>query len=673
MAVLTQPVVKADGFFNYKLFQQFKGLNREDSVENILDVEADDLFNTISYPRGSIRKRKGTLKVHSTALNSGAALTGGREVEFKNGTVVDVYSSKTVLYSKSGSTFTPITGAVSLTDSQDNLMSSQVFLNVLYMAFRSGDGLVKWTGSGNASAVTTPNNDAIILAKFKNRLWVVEDTEPNLLYPSDSNAETFTAGNAVNLDTDDGDKVRAMHPHLDELVAFKERSIWKLTHTRTVPAFAPREIAAGQGIGCVSHQSVVAVENFRNEGSPALLFRGRSNYYALVGDTPIPIGDKILPLLREFNRERAQYVSAGIDKDLKLVYFNESTGGSPTHNRCLAYDWEDDAWFLLDYAFNGFVQKVVSGVPQTWGLQYNGFIVQTHIGESDAALEDQTYETGGGDQALGSNAATNDYLAQSFQPSVSDDLARVQVKLKIGAGSPTGKIYCHIYSDDGAGQPDTKLATATNDLDVDTKLTSAYTFFEFLFDSLALTSGTTYHIVLNFDTPSASNYVAWEVDTSGSYANGSLNYSGDASSWTEVSGSDLSFKTFMGSEAITAYRITARLDIGEANMDKQFLRMLIIAESLGNWDVDLYMRKDFLSDWAQLDSINTGSGATIGGTWVLGTSKLGNFVAVEAFIDLSIVGKRIQFKIQNNNANEPFNIFAMNIYFDRVGTWAPSS
>jgi hypothetical protein len=671
MTIMTQPIVESGGYDVYRIFQMFGGLNLEDSVDNIKDIETDDMMNVITDEIGSRRKRRGNQKVNATALNSGAAITGGREVDFKGGSTYVFIAAQNKVYEKDGTTYTDITGAATITNDDDNLMSSDVFLDTIYMAFRSGDGLFKRdsTGAANIAAVTTPNNDAKLVIKYKNRLWVVEASEPNLLYPSDVDAETFTAGNAVNMDSDDGDEIVGLAVDKEELVVFKKRRIYRISHTRTVPAFAKREVARGQGIGSASHSSITQVENFRNQGLTAVLFRGADNYYSLVGDTPIPIGNRIKKRLQDYNRARAEYVSAGTEKDLSLIYWSESTGPSPTHNRIWAYNWIVDQWFPLDMAFNAYIQHVETGEPQLWGGQYDGFLVQSDVGESDASVVDQSYDSGSANRAFGSDPAANDFISQGFKPGVTDDIARVQVKLKIGAGTPTGNINCHIYSD-SSGEPGTRLYTSTTTL-LAASLTSAYTFFEFLFapDS-ELTSGTQYHLVLAFDTADASNYVAWKEDTSGSYASGTVHTSGDSSTWTEVAASDVAFKTFMGSAAISSYFTTARLDVADPGTTKHWARMLIVAESMGDWDVDVYMRTDFSSTWTSLGTINTAGGDVLGSTWVLGTSELGKAVAIETWIDLSITGKRIQLKFENNNANEPFNIYAIIILHNRIGVHA---
>lgn len=131
-----------------------------------------------------------------------------------------------------------------------------------------------------------------------------------------------------------------------------------------------------------------------------------------------------------------------------------------------------------------------------------------------AALQDSIGEspTGGNNLGVGSTTA---WVGASFIPASSYTVTRVDVPLKIRAGAPlTSPVSAYIYSNN-AGVPGTSIGAALST--IQPLLTSAYTYYAFNFTGVALTSGTTYWLVLQ-TTPDTVNNVAWG-DHSGATGN----------------------------------------------------------------------------------------------------------------------------------------------------------
>lgn len=143
-------------------------------------------------------------------------------------------------------------------------------------------------------------------------------------------------------------------------------------------------------------------------------------------------------------------------------------------------------------------------------------------------------------------------VAQSFQPSVSNVLNKVSLKVK-KIGSPSD-VKVRIMADKSS-EPDKNHVLATGTLFANLVSTN-YSFIDVTFDTLPnLTSGSTYWIMV--DAPSSSsNYWVWQNDLAKSYSCGnpdaclgmwSPEWSAGNPSWNSISpGGDLSFKTFMG-------------------------------------------------------------------------------------------------------------------------------
>ena len=118
----------------------------------------------------------------------------------------------------------------------------------------------------------------------------------------------------------------------------------------------------------------------------------------------------------------------------------------------------------------------------------------------------------------------------SFVPSSDYALTRLSMKLKIHAGTPTGNVTAYVYSNN-AGKPGTLLATSTTTISAAT-VTSTAAWFTWDFAGIALTSGTTYHLVLATDNPSDTNSLQFRANTG---TGKSVNCSADASTWSSLS------------------------------------------------------------------------------------------------------------------------------------------
>ncbi|MDD5416004.1 MAG: hypothetical protein PHE48_03325 [Candidatus Daviesbacteria bacterium] len=146
-------------------------------------------------------------------------------------------------------------------------------------------------------------------------------------------------------------------------------------------------------------------------------------------------------------------------------------------------------------------------------------------------------------------------VAQSFQPSVSNVLNKVSLKVK-KIGNPSD-VTVRIMADK-SGQPDKNHILATGTL-YSNLVSTNYpidNWIDVTFDTLSnLTTGVTYWIMIDTSSNS-SNYWAWQNDLAKSYTCGnpdlcfgmwSSDWSSGNPSWAAVSpGDDLSFKTFMG-------------------------------------------------------------------------------------------------------------------------------
>lgn len=210
-----------------------------------------------------LAKRNGTTQ--STSLGAfthlGASAyepTGGtkRIVVCRNG------ASNAQLYMSTNGTAYSAIGSANLTkDLQMNFIQASDKL----VGF-NGSEVVDYDGT-----TVTKNRSGIPLGKFAfwfhNYLFVggVAGT-PNRLFWSDlGNPLAFTSSNFIDINANDGDALTALNTINDELVVFKNNSIWSITGF-SGSTFSTTTIAGQNtnskfnGHGTPSHQSVVAVE-----------------------------------------------------------------------------------------------------------------------------------------------------------------------------------------------------------------------------------------------------------------------------------------------------------------------------------------------------------------------------------------------------------------------------
>jgi hypothetical protein len=121
-------------------------------------------------------------------------------------------------------------------------------------------------------------------------------------------------------------------------------------------------------------------------------------------------------------------------------------------------------------------------------------------------------------------------------------LVEARLWLKIGAGTPTGNMYCELFLSDGASPAEpTGAVLATSEVFDTNRLTSSYveTIFRFN-DNVTLTADEDYFIVIQHPDGDASNYVHADGDTT-SADDGNYAYY-QAAAWTGVTGDALRFE-----------------------------------------------------------------------------------------------------------------------------------
>lgn len=338
----------------FRFSKNNKGLNTRDSIADMDSGFASDILNIDFSVTGAIRKRRGYTAVNTRVTED--ECVGLVDYKTKAGVQYAVAVFEDKIYKMDGfdGDWDDITGAVSLTDDQDNHMSMIVGQNTV-IGTNMSDAPMKWTGSGNAATLTIANfTHAKYVTYYKNRLLFANITEAGpITYPNRirwSNVgtiETYTSTDwSDEAGTDDGSEIVGLAQLFDEVYIFKNSissGIKKVYYTGN--ATAPFGIINIGEVGAVSGSSIVQVD-IPGVGTGFIYWGIDNKIRFFDGTKSISIADHIQPTLDDLNLARNKYIQAVNYPDLNQIWFSVSNGSSTTHNRIIVYDYLNRAFLI---------------------------------------------------------------------------------------------------------------------------------------------------------------------------------------------------------------------------------------------------------------------------------------------------------------------------------------
>jgi len=235
----------------------------------------------------------------------------------------------------------------------DEVISFTQFQGLLCIFFYGGQTAPKkWTQSGDITALSSDAPNAPFGRVFLNCLWIPDPTVPGRVLKSKTGDPTdFTGGDAAayDLDINDGDPdgiTAIFPPFFGSLYVSKRYSIYKLTPVIIADGsivFSISKIV--DGIGCIAHNAVVAME------STIIFPSDRGIHYLQSTDklstiTTTYLSAKIQPpWFEETNFNRAKYMQAVYDVSLNsyLLIFPRQGRSYPTD--VWGYSLEVGEWY----------------------------------------------------------------------------------------------------------------------------------------------------------------------------------------------------------------------------------------------------------------------------------------------------------------------------------------
>jgi hypothetical protein len=348
---------------------EWHGLN-EDENPNTLQLGELLVAENVWRLGGTIGTRPGTVRDpdgdYDAAISGAPAVTGLFEFRrsFDSARVLVAVAGSN-LYSTDSTTFT---GAVTVTAGQDNLWTFAEHKDQVFAAGgANGDSLWRWTGTGNAAAVTLQSDtnadgvaDANVDAKFIFQKWnygflagmngsVPDDNPMTVRYSALGDMTSWPIGNTIGgssaiggLSAYGGEFTTGLAEHTDNqgdwLLILTNRKLYSVLQTSNPlsPFFIDSEIANG----CVSQAAFV------NLGTDS----GDSIYLSEDGIHSLRqsqqhgarqdrfLSWKIRTTFRSLRRDRLKYASGAYDPDHGIVVFLVTTGANTAHDLLLVLD-----------------------------------------------------------------------------------------------------------------------------------------------------------------------------------------------------------------------------------------------------------------------------------------------------------------------------------------------
>lgn len=386
------------------------------------EPNSPDTLNTVFDTVKAVLSRKGYTKLLTTPVTA-SPIQGMQSFYQSNGTKQLVYQSlqNWYRYNNAGGSTLIVGTPANFTPNQQ--WDQDMYLDNIY-AGNGVDGLIVYNGAsysvGNAGI--TPQFVKI----HKNRTYCANKNS-STLYFSDAGAPTsFPVNNFIQINTNDGQNITGIDEILDNLIVFKDDSIWILTgeplgagNTTTIGNLQLRQ--ANSPVGCSAFRTIAKVEQ-------TLIFMHYSGIYALQNYSAVLISPLLSTTFKDHMNPGFINLSWGVYNDAEKKYImGYPSDVSTTPDRAIVYDLISKQYTLWDhilgscavnYRFSGLTESVFMGDPS------KGNIYQMFQGYADIFGDNGT-ATGG--------SATS--LADTTKAWTVNALVDARVKIVAGPGA----------------------------------------------------------------------------------------------------------------------------------------------------------------------------------------------------------------------------------------------
>lgn len=334
--------------------------------EGMPEEASPDTLNTVFDEVQSVETRKGYSKLLTTSLSS---FIGGMYSLYQSaGTKQLCYASNTNLYK-----YNNAGGSTALTGSPASFTANQQWdfdelLDNMY-GTNGVDPFIVYNGSNYSIA------NAGITAQYmkihKNRVYAANKNSSTLYFSDAGDPTSFPVNNFIAINTNDGQNITAIDDILDNLVIFKDESVWILTgeplgagNTTTIGNLQLRQ--ANSPVGCSAFRTVCKVDQ-------TLFFMHYSGIYALQNYSVVLLSPFLQTTFQDGMNSSFISLSWGIYNSLEQKYIvGYPSSGANTPDSAIVYDLRSKQYSLWDhipgacatnFRFSGLTDTIVLGDP----------------------------------------------------------------------------------------------------------------------------------------------------------------------------------------------------------------------------------------------------------------------------------------------------------------------
>ena len=190
--------------------------------------------------------------------------------------------------------------------------------------------------------------EAKYIAFFKGRLWCcgIKSLPYEIRWSAAAPYHTVWPVLAAEpLMEDDNSVITGMSAFGENMVVFKNDSVWQMMNTGPNPAtlvehYSPIKVVSG--IGCVSQSSIQQVRG-------NLMFLAEDGIYAFDGTPNInKLSDRVSETIKSITAGRRDIACSAHWKTKSLYLLSVAVDGSFYNNKTLVYDYKNDAWWEWD-------------------------------------------------------------------------------------------------------------------------------------------------------------------------------------------------------------------------------------------------------------------------------------------------------------------------------------
>lgn len=271
--------------------------------------------------------------------------------------------------------------AVSIYDATGLSVSGKSYQSSTETPVSGGNG----TGATIAINAVTPQINGNFVVNFNQSIFVnAGSTLPTALYYSDLNlGYAINPINFLLFNTGQGSYLTgAVNGLFGNLFVFKNKSIHVVSPTGSIPSYS--SFLYTDGIGCVSHQSIVTLPG------GTVMFWDTDDIYMIVGNEVLSATNhpkektpRLRNLFRDMvNQNRLKFVCGAYYAPLDCVFWFYSSPSSNSNDMCLAYHVKTKSFWPLTLRASACAIRLIQNTSMLYTGDIDGFIYQQDNGGS---------------------------------------------------------------------------------------------------------------------------------------------------------------------------------------------------------------------------------------------------------------------------------------------------